>query len=90
MSFCIVLLLDVITLRINIADIEVDMVYKERCVLVLIHRAFLNDEETQKMTGKHSSDHIDPVSSVHRSGNGSRVLRFIYTPAFICPMEPRT
>ncbi|GFV69909.1 hypothetical protein TNCV_1982761 [Trichonephila clavipes] len=40
----IVLLEDAIILRKNNAHVGVDMVRKDRCVLVLIHRAFHNDQ----------------------------------------------
>ncbi|GFW50680.1 hypothetical protein TNCV_2889821 [Trichonephila clavipes] len=40
----IVLLEDAIILRKNNAHVGVDMVRKNRCVLVLIHRAFHNDQ----------------------------------------------
>ncbi|GFU59763.1 hypothetical protein TNCV_3469041 [Trichonephila clavipes] len=90
----IVLLEDAIIPRKNNAHVGVEMVRKDRCVLVLIHRAFHNDQRTQRMLGKHSPDHNAPASSLDRSGNGCRVVPFRgftrYTPTSICPMEHKT
>ncbi|GFX02344.1 hypothetical protein TNCV_2285121 [Trichonephila clavipes] len=57
MTLRIVLLVDATILRENNAHTGVDRVCKNRCGLVLIHRAFHNDDRTQRMLGKHSSNH---------------------------------
>ncbi|GFV57522.1 hypothetical protein TNCV_3270531 [Trichonephila clavipes] len=58
------------TLRIVLlVDAIMGMVRKNRCVLVLIHRAFHNDEGTQRMRRKHSPDHNASASILDRSGN---------------------
>ncbi|GFY48914.1 hypothetical protein TNIN_467421 [Trichonephila inaurata madagascariensis] len=91
MTLRIVLQVDAPILSKNNAHMGVDMVHKDRCVLVLLHRAFHNDERTQKMPGKHSPDHNAPASSLDRSTSGSRVFAFRgflpYAPTFIRTME---
>ncbi|GFW24059.1 hypothetical protein TNCV_4951031 [Trichonephila clavipes] len=94
MTLRIVLLVDAIILRKNNAHIGVNMFQKDRCVLELISRAFHNDEETQKMPGKHSPNHNTPASRLNLSANSCRVFASRgfkpYTPTSICPMEHKT
>ncbi|GFY27252.1 hypothetical protein TNCV_2068731 [Trichonephila clavipes] len=78
----------------NNAHIVVDMIRKDRCVLVLIHRTFHNDERTKKIPGKHFPVLNAPASCFDRSGNSCRVLNFRgftpYKPRFICSIEYKT
>ncbi|GFU28903.1 transposable element Tc1 transposase [Trichonephila clavipes] len=72
MTLHIVLLVDVIILKKNNTHIEVEMVHNDRCVLVLIHHGFDNDEGTQRMPRKHSPDRNAPSPSLDLSDNGCK------------------
>ncbi|GFW37156.1 hypothetical protein TNCV_5020541 [Trichonephila clavipes] len=72
----IVLLVDANILTKNNEHIWMNMFRKDRCLIVLIHRVFHNNEGTQRMPGKYSPDHNVPVSILDRSINGCRVIDF--------------
>ncbi|GFY07093.1 hypothetical protein TNCV_4903351 [Trichonephila clavipes] len=70
------------------------MALKNRCVLVLIRRAFHNDEKIQRMSVQTLPRPNASASSLDHPGNGSRVFAFRgftpYTPTSICPKEHKT
>ncbi|GFV31432.1 hypothetical protein TNCV_134711 [Trichonephila clavipes] len=63
------------------------------CIL-LIHRAFHNDECAQRMLGEHSPEHTASSFNLDRSGNDCRVIYFRgfapYTPTSFCLMEHKS